>query len=81
LKAAIEAHKIPAARLSETQIAKLQERAANDQIVWYGAGQQSDGKTYLQSERAVLNDCRRRGFEPPIKLCHLPVGNCEMKPS
>ena len=116
LQAALEANKLPAVRLSETQIAKLQEKAPNDQIVWYGAGMQSDGKTfvclvtggknrfgggghtqlfagtfesdgsfqstlaYLQSERAVLFDCRRRGFEPPVNVCQTISGYCEIKP-
>jgi hypothetical protein len=119
LKAGLEASKIPAVRLSETQIAKLKEKAGNDQILWYGAGLQSDGTTfvclvtggenrfgggrhtqllagtldsdgafqstlaYLHSERAVLGDCRKRGFEPPVSLCTTSWAGkyCEIKPS
>jgi len=103
LKAAIEANKIPPVQLSETQIAKLKEMAPNDQIVWYGAGQQSDGKIFVclvtsgknpfavgntqlftgtfESDGSfqqtwarflnkldVVNDCRRRGFDPPVTI-------------
>jgi len=46
-KAELEAAKIPAVRLSETQIAKLKEMAPVDRIVWYGAGRQSDGKIFV----------------------------------
>jgi len=119
LKEEIEAHKIPAVRLSEAQLAKLKEIAPNDQIAWYGAGLQSDGKTfvclvtgrknrsgsstylslftdtfdsegsfqrslaYLWSAKEVMNDCRRRGIEPPINLCRATVFGevCAPKPS
>jgi hypothetical protein len=109
LKTAIEAHKIPVVRLSEAQIATLKEQAPNDQIAWYRAGRQSDGKifvclvtngknrfgdsshtnlitgtlesdgsfsrslAYLQDSRAVVNDCRAHGFDPPIKICQTQV--------
>jgi hypothetical protein len=101
IKAAVEAAKIPAVRLNETQIAKLRAMAPNDQVAWHRAGRQSDGKTfvclvtsgktifgqsralvfsgtfesdgsfqrtlaYLQSTYAVVDDCRKRGFDPPV---------------
>ena len=62
LAQSLQAHKIPAVRLSQTQIAKLKELAPNDQILWYEAGLQSDGKTFVclvtgqknSPERAIL---------------------------
>jgi hypothetical protein len=47
LKAKLEAAKLPPASLSETQVAKLKEMYAPAQIVWYRAGQRSDGKIYV----------------------------------
>jgi hypothetical protein len=106
IKAQVEAAKIPAVRLSEAQIASLRENAPNDQILWYGAGRQSDGTifvclvtggknpigggthtqlftgtfeadatfhqtlAYLVNHQAVINDCRRRGFDPPVRIVH-----------
>jgi hypothetical protein len=46
--AEVEAAKIPPVHLSETQVAKLKTATApRDQIAWYGAGRQSDGKTFV----------------------------------
>jgi hypothetical protein len=102
VKAEVEAAKIPAVRLSETEVAKLREFAAKGQLVWYSAGRQSDGKifacfvtsgktlfgessvgvfagtfesdgsfqqtlAYLVSTKAVMQDCRKRGFDPPVR--------------
>jgi len=47
INAEVAANKIPAVRLSETQIAKLKAVAPNDRVAWYGAGRQSDGKTFV----------------------------------
>ena len=47
INAEVAAARIPAVRLNETQIAKLRTAAPNDRVAWYGAGRQSDGKTFV----------------------------------
>jgi len=47
INAEVAAARIPAARLNEAQIAKLRAVAPNDRVAWYGAGRQSDGKTFV----------------------------------
>jgi len=47
IKEHIEASKIPAVSLTDKQIAKLKAIAPEDQLVWYRAGRQSDGKTFV----------------------------------
>jgi hypothetical protein len=103
LKADLEAAKIPAVSLSEKQIATLKATAPKNQLaVWYRAGRQSDGKTFVclvtsgkalfahraqvfagtfesdgsfqqtlaqaWSSYAVRDDCRKRGFDPPVTI-------------
>src|SRR5258708_14688775 len=47
IRALIAANKLPAVRLSEAQVARLKAIAPAHRAAWYGAGRQSDGKTFV----------------------------------
>jgi hypothetical protein len=63
--AVVAANKLPAVRLSATQIANLKAVASNDRVVWYGAGRQRDGRTFVclvTSGRTLFGESRALAF-------------------